>query len=392
MTDSATRSSITPEPSRPKLRTRLIWIAAVSGLGLAAVAGAMVSGPAATADATEATDPLAAGAVTVIVQRPLFEADLTTRRFVAVVTPRIETPYAFQVTGQVEARLVENGEVVKAGAPLVRLIRADFELARVQAQAEAAAAEEALRVGREDARRIESLRASGAAAVAALDNANRALREAEARLDSARAQLELADNRLGYTTLTAEADGIVISPKIEVGQVIAAGTPVLTLAQMGSLEVEVALPEGLTLPRIGAEASFLPWAEPGVGIPARLRELSPTADARTHTFPARFALEEGAALRLGSTGHLALPVEAEGGNLVRVPGQAIYDPGTSTGPGLWRVDAQTRLEFVAVRVARLDGTDALVEAPLGPQDRIVALGANRLKAGLVVNVLERAPE
>lgn len=396
MSENATENNIS-QLDRSTYGRKIKWkpiilAAGATGIGLVILtAFALLPAPATAVDA-KSPDATLNSPVAVIVQRPLLEADLATRRFVAVVAARIETPHAFQVSGRVEARLVENGDIVTAGTPLARLVQADFELARQHAHAEVEAAKEALRVSGEDARRVLALRDSGTASVAALDAANRAYREANARLARAVAQLDLADNQLEYTILTAESDGIVIARAVEAGQVISAGLQVLTLAQQDNLEIVVAFPEGMPLPDIGAVAEFTPWSTPDQPIKAHLRELSPTADAKSHTFTARFSLDEAGALRIGSTGHLAIQLQAEGRVLVRVPSLAVYDPGTGEGSGLWRVTKTNQVEFVPALINRIDKSDALVEAALSPEDRIVALGANRLQAGQVIHAMERAPE
>jgi multidrug resistance efflux pump len=65
----------------------------------------------------------------------------------------------------------------------------------------------------------------------------RAVAEADAR------KLELARNRLEYTTLRASQDGVVTSVKFEVGQVVAEGQPIVSIAKDIEPEIVVNVPE-----------------------------------------------------------------------------------------------------------------------------------------------------
>ena len=65
----------------------------------------------------------------------------------------------------------------------------------------------------------------------------RATAEADAR------KLELARNRLEYTTLRASQDGVVTSVKFEVGQVVAEGQPIVSIAKDVEPEIVVNVPE-----------------------------------------------------------------------------------------------------------------------------------------------------
>src|SRR5204863_1879640 len=78
----------------------------------------------------------------------------------------------------------------------------------------------------------------------AFDLKQNAFNAAQARLEQARSQAALTNNQEAYTTLVADADGVVVSVTAEPGQAVAAGQPVLRLAHSGEKEVVVNAPEG----------------------------------------------------------------------------------------------------------------------------------------------------
>ena len=67
--------------------------------------------------------------------KPVFVTTVTqtasaqTRTFTSVVRARVETDLGFRAGGKVVDRLIEVGDVVKAGQPLARLDPADYQLA-----------------------------------------------------------------------------------------------------------------------------------------------------------------------------------------------------------------------------------------------------------------------
>ena len=100
----------------------------------------------------------------------------------------------------------------------------------------------------------------------------------------------------------------------EPGQVVAAGQTVVRLAQAGPREAAVALPETIR-PAIGSEAEATVYGGDERRFPARLRQLSDSADAQTRTYEARYVLEgEAAAAPLGATVTIRLASQATAGS------------------------------------------------------------------------------
>ena len=63
----------------------------------------------------------------------------------------------------------------------------------------------------------------------AMDQTKNQYELASAQLSQAQAALARAENNLGFTSLTADRDGVVGSTLYEVGQVVGAGTPVVLI-------------------------------------------------------------------------------------------------------------------------------------------------------------------
>lgn len=306
-------------------------------------------------------------------------ADAAPLRYTGVVRSRTESDLGFRVGGKVVQRLVDPGQRVRRGQVLMRIDVTDLQLEAGASRDQVRSAEaRAVQAVAEEARQRRLLEA-GAVSRSAHDAALAASESAQAAVAAARASARQASNQVVYGSLLADADGIVTEVLAQPGQVIAPGAVVVRLARSGNREAAIAVPETqlATLPRNG-QAYLYGSTTP---IPAQLREVAGVADPLTRTFEARFVLSQSE-LPLGSTVTVELPraTSAE----VQAPLTALHDPGS--GPGVWVVQ-DDKVRFRPVRVARLgEETVSIVGGSLLAGDRIVILGANRLREGQAVRL------
>jgi RND family efflux transporter MFP subunit len=308
------------------------------------------------------------------------------RRFSGIVSARVQSDLGFRVGGKVVARLVDAGQTVRLGQPLMRIDAADYALA-VAAENELVEAARARAVQTaSDERRYRGLVAAGAVSALAYDQAKAAADAAQAQLAAAEAQARVSRNAAGYAVLTADADGVVMETLAEPGQVVAAGQPVVRLAHAGPREATVTLPETVR-PALGSLADAYAFTGAQAG-QARLRQLSDAADPRTRTYEAKYVLSGAAAQApLGSTVVVALPVQTGGAARrdVEAPIGALHDAGK--GPGVWVIDPRTsNVQWRPVRVAALGTETATISGGLNGGERFVALGAHLLHQGQRVRV------
>ncbi|MCA3600908.1 MAG: efflux RND transporter periplasmic adaptor subunit [Methylobacterium sp.] len=304
------------------------------------------------------------------------------RILVGTVRARVETDQGFRISGKVAERRVQAGDRVKKGQVVATLDPTDLMLQRETAEAELAAARASEKSSSAELMRVIELRAKGWSTEQTLDRQRAAVEEATGRRLRAERQLELARNAQSYAELLAEDDGIVVSTSVEPGQVLAVGQPVLRIAKDGLREALVAIPEQEMddIRKARAEASL--WTDPGKSYPAKLRELSPSADPLTRTFQARFTLEGlPADAPLGMSASLSVR-PAEELRVARLPLAAILNEGGGTE--VYVVDASGELKRRAVQVTAYEARDALVSSGLADGDLVVVLGVHKLKPGLKV--------
>ena len=352
-------------------------------VSIAAVLGLLPFVLAACSEATSSPDPRTQ---TPLVRVGTVEAPVEGERsFTGIVAARVQSDLGFRVPGKVLERLVDSGQTVKRGQPLMRIDPTDLRLA-TRAQDEAVAAARArARQTAEDEARYRGLVSAGAVSASAYDKVQAAAESARAELHAAEAQADVARNQTGYAVLLADADGVVVETLAEPGQVVHAGQIVVRVAHAGRREAVIDLPETLR-PAIGSPGRATLYGNGLTGL-AKLRQLSDAADRQTRTFEARYVLEGRLAdAPLGSTIAIQIP-DGRSAAALQVPIGALFDPGK--GPGVWLVEGATpRVTWRAVRVAGLSNEAASVVGDLKAGDRVVALGAHLLREGEQVRLPE----
>lgn len=311
------------------------------------------------------------------------------RRLPGVIRPRVEVDLGFRVAGKLVRRLVDTGQIVRAGQVLAELDRTDLELQVQQAEAELAAASTARDTAAAELNRTTSLRRSGWSTAADFDRQRAAADEAAARATRSERAVTLARNAVDHSTLRADADGVITAVLAEPGQVVSVGQATMRLALLDRLEAEVAVPETLLDAVRTSEAHVVLWALPNVSLAANLRELSVRADPATRTYPARFALPPNApGVIWGMTATVVLTEPSM--RVVLVPLSAILDEGK--GPNVFVLDEKTgTIALRPITVLRFGTEFAVVTDGLSDGEQIVQLGVQKLVSGQRVRAMARLP-
>ncbi len=309
-------------------------------------------------------------------------------QFSGVVAARVQSDLGFRVGGKVIARLVDAGQLVRRGQPLMRIDATDLALATQASQQSVQAARARALQTAADEQRLRDLVKAGAVSASAYDQAKAAADSARAQLAASQAQARVSLNEAGYSVLVADADGTVVETLAEPGQVVAAGQVVVRLARSGAREALIQLPETVR-PAIGSSAIARTYS--GATGPAHLRQLSNAADPATRTFEARYVLEgapAGAPLGATVTVTLAAPGDARA---TTVPLGAIRDAGK--GPGVWliRAGSPDTVVWRPVRISAIGVETATIASGLNAGDRFVAMGAHLLHQGQPVRIAPPAP-
>jgi HlyD family secretion protein len=314
-----------------------------------------------------------------------------------VASGHVETPFRVnigsQITGTVQDVLVTEGQSVKQGQALIALEPSELKAAVVAAQGAEAqaqarlrqirdlslpAAEEALKQAQATLlnaqaayQRAQSLFNSGFGTQEALDGATRDLdiaqtqvRTAELQvytarpggsdyvmaqteLNQAQANLASAQARLGYATVTAPRDGVLIARSVERGAVVQPGTPLLVLAPAGDVQLVLQIDEkNLGLLRLGQSAKASADAYPDQRFDARLTYVNPSVDITRASVEVKLTVVDPPDyLRQDMTVSVDVAVAERPSTLV-VPARVVHDS-TSGSPWVLVVhDARAREQAV----------------------------------------------
>jgi RND family efflux transporter MFP subunit len=288
-----------------------------------------------------------------------------------------------ELSGQRVAQvLVEVGAVVTAGQPLVRLDDRSLAMELRQAQAALAQAEASLSVASANARRGEQLKREQLIADSEADQLISGELGAKAQRQTAQAQLENARLRLGFTTLRSPHAGVVSLRSVQPGQVVSAGTELLSVIRDGRLEWRAELPENeLILVTPGARARLV--APDGAAVDGTVRVVSPALDAQSRTGTVYVDLPEPGALRAGMYAQGDLLLGAQ-------PARTLPDQAVVERDGYRYVFVLGEGDIVAQRRVTLGARqDSLVQIVDGVQadERVVVEGAGFLSDGDRVRVV-----
>jgi RND family efflux transporter MFP subunit len=305
------------------------------------------------------------------------------------VRPKDQVSLAFRLDGHMVKRLVNVGDVLRAGEIVAQLDPQNQQNSLRAAQASLAAAEAVLTQARLTFDRQQQLLAGGWTQRARFDEAQQSLLSAEAQVDAAHAQVGIAQDQVNYTDLFADAPGVVTATGAEPGEVIRAGQSIVNVARQGGRDAVFDVSEQLI--RTGPRDPVVQIAltnDPSVRAAGRVREVSPQADATTRTFQVKVGIiDPPPEMQLGSTVTGSIKLAAPFG--LQVPPSALTR--ADGRPAVWIVDPKSQtVSLRNVDVSRYDPAGVVVSQGLDAGETVVTAGVQTLLPGQKVRLLRGA--
>ena len=177
------------------------------------------------------------------------------------INPLIQVPVGTQVSGVVTALTADFNSLVRKGQVIGTIDKTPWITALQDTQAQEKGAEVTLALAKLTFGRDKKLHEAKILSDADLDAAETALNAATETLASLKARVVEAKTNLGYCSITAPVDGVVVARMVDVGQTVAASfaTPsVFIIAQdLSKMKVSAAIDEAdVGQVRVGQQAFF----------------------------------------------------------------------------------------------------------------------------------------
>lgn len=324
------------------------------------------------------------------------------------VSPRNEADLVSELSGRVVwiAPSLVPGGFFKAGDPLLRLERRDFELSVKRQRASLKRATSELEFAASELARQQGLADAGVASASQLSNARRAAGVAEANETDARAALEQASRDLNRTELRAPFDGRVRDKQVDTGQYVARGYAFAKVYATDYVEIRLPIPDN--------QLAFLDLPDPrrsGVDMTMKspVVRLSSIFAGKRHEWTGRIVRTEGEidsrSRMINVVARVEKPyaesdvenrpplavglfVEAEiigpeVNDVIVIPRYAMRD-----NSSVLIVDAESRLRTRKLSVLRIERDDVLVKGPLAPGEKICVSPLQVVVEGMLVQTVE----
>jgi len=213
------------------------------GIAFLAIPGCGQSSPEQAPATTAAAQKPIAGPVA-IATAPVEEREVpVTIRATGTFVPDESSDVTAQVAGTVKETLVQVGDVVKAGAVIVKLDDRDARIRLSQVQAALQQAEAEAARARLEVQRNADLAKSGDVSRASFDRLTSQVAITEASVAQARAQIAAADKAVEDTIVRAPFSGHVSARPVSVGEFVSTSVKLVTLVRIQPIKLNLQVPE-----------------------------------------------------------------------------------------------------------------------------------------------------
>ncbi len=291
-----------------------------------------------------------------------------------------------EVPGILMSYQADVGSRVDAAGTLAILDDADYVLALKEAQANLLAARIRLPVEKNAFTRAQRLLPEKAITPELYDQAEAAYAAAQATVSRLESLEGMAQRRLHKTTITAPFGGHVTQRFIETGQQLAAGSPVMRMADMRSMRVNIHINETDYVHLDPSDPVHITVEAYANAVhTGRVDTIGIQADPRTNTFEVEILVDNpDYRLKAGLTARVDIRT--------RIIPQAVMIPQHSI---LFRedrrevfvIDQDDRAVARTVQLGRVDGSEVRITDGLQPGEQLVISGAQYLKPGDRVEVV-----
>lgn len=330
-------------------------------------------------DSEQSAEPTAAGSGNPVRVRvaPAEALDGQPGRTVAgVVGPVQRARMGTRQAGTVEQVLVEAGDAVEAGQPIIRIDARDLEAARRAARLQLQAARQAWEVAHNNEQRFRRLFEQQLIAKARLEEAEVAARGARGRLQQAEAELAAIKVNIDYATVQAPFDGVVSEILAETGTFVAPGPALVIFEDRSRLKVNAAIDQASAAELAPGDAIEMNASGLDAALTGRVQAVLPALRDTGVGQRVRLVIDTPPPqLAPGMIVELRLPAGDASYAAVSIPASALWRRGQLDGVFVVEADEQqrlrARLRWVSVAPRSRGESSVQILQGLSPGERVV---------------------
>jgi RND family efflux transporter MFP subunit len=291
-----------------------------------------------------------------------------------------------KISGRIEQVLVQEGQQVKTGDPLVKLEAIELANSVRQAGDSVRKAQANYELALNDYNRYQILYDKGAVSEQQLDNAKAKLKTAEADLSSATANQRSTQQQFSYGVINSPVDGVIANRTATVGQVVSPGASLMVVQDINQVYAVVNVEQkDLGRVKLGQKASVSVDAYPDKVFNGVVEVMNPEAGSASRMFRTKIKIDNSdGELKPGMFAKVALSTGV-GAQTLTVPQSAVVQK-----QGLYYVFTLESNKAVRrqIEIGDITGTAIVVKAGLEPGQQVIITNVNRLKEGESVRVTQ----
>ena len=299
--------------------------------------------------------------------------------------PNREVTLSAELGGVVESYSADIGDRVESGQTLVSIDPTDYRLALKEAEANLEVAQVRLDASKKSFTRTKNLLPRKVIAPDAYDKSEMDYKSSRATVTRVKTLVEIARERLDKTHIRAPFSGLIATRKVEIGQIVGMGQPLMTLVDLDAVRVFIHLPERdyVHLDRddpitVAIEAS------PESLFTGRIDRIGIKADERTNTFDVEILVDNpDLFLKAGMTARVRVTTSVIPGAIMIPQSAVLYRKDRRE---VFVVGPDQKAEVREIDLGRSEGALIQILKGLIPGDRLVVTGGQYIKSGDPVTI------
>ena len=294
--------------------------------------------------------------------------------------PNREVTLSAEVGGVVESYNADIGDRVENGRTLVRIDQTDYRLALKEAEANLDVRQARLDAMEKSFERSRNLLTRNVISQNAFEKSEADFKASHASVAHGKVLVEIAEERLNETRISAPFSGLIASRMVEKGQAVGVGQPVMTLIDLDPMRVRIYLTE--------RDYVHLDWedpvsviidASPESVLKGHIDRIGIKADERTNTFEVEILVENSNLfLKAGMTANVHLTT-AVIHDAIMIPQSAVLY--RKNRKEIFVVGPNQKAQVREIETGRSEGALIQILKGLIPGDKLVVTGGQYLKPG-----------